>query len=165
MNEPLIAPEDNFAVNSDREHIRPAFTFKGRTLAPYSKGSRRLYAQVCEENDLVVYRTVAFVYIHINPREEMCALAWNLPKFRKAVLDWMDDLSDAEEAEAQKIVSDIIANDQATAVEVIPPPGKDKKKLRARGRRRGQFRGSKLPSVENSTSAPPSSSGKRQAQS
>jgi hypothetical protein len=118
-NEPEPNPEDDadFAAAEDRELIRPKWRFKDKDLLPYSRGTRLLYGTVIDDNDVVAYRNLAFVYLHLHPRDEMIPLAWNLNAFRAAVLEWSESLSDADMVEAGRLKEEMLQSDIQTAVE------------------------------------------------
>lgn len=129
----LIAPEDNnLAELQQKEQVRPKFTFKGKELAPYSRGSRILYGMVCDNNDLVIYRVLAFLYIHLQPRDEMIPLVWgDINKFRAKIIDFRETLTDEDEVEAQRIVDELLEADRSTRVIAEPeddPTSNSKKK-------------------------------------
>lgn len=129
-DESLITPESDteFQEIQQREHVRPAATFKGKELAPFSRGTRILYAMICNDNDLVIYRVLAFIYIHLHPRKEVIPLVWgDLTRFREKILEFRETLTDADETEAQRIVNEQLAADAATRVVAEPEnnePGK-----------------------------------------
>ena len=128
MSEELITPESNdFAELQTKEQVRPAATFKGKPLAPYSRGTRILYNMVLSDQDLVIYRILAFLYIHLNPRSDVIPLAWgDVNKFREKIIEFRETLTDKDEQEAQQIVDDLLKADAETRV--IPEPENEGKK-------------------------------------
>lgn len=117
----LIAPESEFQVTQEKEQVRPPAMFQGKPLAPYSRGTRILYNMVIEENDLVIYRILAFLYIHLHPRADVIPLVWgDINNFRETILEFRDTLTDADETEAQRLVNEIFAADAATRVVAEP---------------------------------------------
>ncbi len=130
-NEPLAAPEDSeFSTAQEKEQIRPAREFKGKELRPYSRGTRLLFQQVLSPNDSATFRVLAFVYIHLNPAEEMVKLCWNQEAFRLAVLAFAETLSPADEQEADRVTDEMIKADRAS--EVAPAGDGSGKKKRKR---------------------------------
>jgi hypothetical protein len=127
----LITPETDteFQDIQEREHVRPTQIFKGQALLPFSRGSRILYGMVLNDNDLVLYRVLAFIYIHLHPRNEMIPLIWgDVNKFREQVLEFRETLSDEDEIEAQRIVNEVLEADAATRVISEPDNSSDGKK-------------------------------------
>lgn len=146
MNESLIAPEQDteFQENQTREHVRPPTMFKGKELAPYSRGTRILYRMICDDADLVIYRVLAFIYIHSLSRSEAVKLCWgNVNDFREKVLEFRETLTDQDEDDAQKLVDELLAAENATRVTAIPEDEGGKKKENKPGRCRPSSPGSK----------------------
>ncbi len=127
-NPPIAAPEDSeFSTIQEKEQVRPAWTFKGKELRPYSRGTRLLFQQVWSPNDSPSFRVFAFIYIHLNSAEEMVKLCWNQEAFRLAVLEFAETLSPAEELEADKITDQMIKADRASEVAPVGEGGAGKK--------------------------------------
>jgi hypothetical protein len=127
----LITPEtdNDFQEIQEREHVRPAPVFKGQELLPFSRGSRILYGMVLNDNDLVIYRVLAFIFIHMHPRTEIIPLVWgDVNKFREKVLEFRETLTDEDETEAQRIVNEVLEADAATKVMAEPEHSGDGKK-------------------------------------
>lgn len=121
MTDELITPESDFQITQEREQIRPLAVFKGKELAPYSRGTRILYNMVIDDKDLVIYRVLAFLYVHLHPRPDVIRLAWgDLNKFRETILEFRETLTDADEAEAQRIVDELLKADASTRVVAEP---------------------------------------------
>ena len=128
MSEELITPESDFQDIQQKEHVRPKYTFKGKELLPYSRGTRILYGMVSDDRDLVIYRVLAFLYIHLNPRIEVIPFVWgDINKFREKMIEYRETLSDSDIEEANRIVNEILTADQETRV-VAEPEHADGKK-------------------------------------
>src|SRR5438477_12623880 len=107
MNDDLVTPESDLQETQQREHVRPAYSFKGRELAPYSRGTRILYGMISDDRDLVIYRVLAFLYIHLNPRTEVIPLVWgDINKFREKMIEYREMLTDQDIEEANKLVDE-----------------------------------------------------------
>jgi hypothetical protein len=106
---PLLSPEDEitFQDRQDREHVRAPAVFKGQTLLPYSRGTKLLYGMVCDDNDLVIYRVLSFIYIHTHPRKDIIRLAWKPDEFREVIIAYRETLTDDDEKEAQRITEEL----------------------------------------------------------
>lgn len=127
MNDELITPESDFQETQQREHVRPKYSFKGKELAPYSRGTRILYGMISDDRDLVIYRVLAFLYIHMNPRSEVIPVVWgDINKFREKMIDYRETLDDKDIEEANKLVDEIIRADAETRV-IAEPEGDGKK--------------------------------------
>src|SRR6267142_1273775 len=127
MNDDLITPESELQETQQREQVRPKYSFKGQELAPYSRGTRILYGMISDDRDLVIYRVMAFLYIHLNPRSEVIPMVWgDINKFREKMIDYRETLSDQDIEEANKLVDEILRSDAETRV--VAEPETDGKK-------------------------------------
>ncbi len=71
---------------------------------------------VCDDADLVVYRVLAFIYIHLHPRADMIRLCWDVNAFRERIIQFRDTLTDEDETEAQRIFNEIHTAESKTPV-------------------------------------------------
>lgn len=91
-----------------------------------------LYGMVMHEADSVSYRILALIFILSREREEVANLCWDLAKFRAAIADYRDTLTDKDEEEASRIYKEIIEAELQSRVELVPSAGTRKKKERSR---------------------------------
>ncbi|HEX3817543.1 MAG TPA: hypothetical protein VHW03_04575 [Chthoniobacterales bacterium] len=128
-----------------REFTRPAFTFKGRALHPFTHGMELLLVQVTDLNqDSLLFQWLAFVFLHLvrdpklspidDRKRHILPLAWNVAAFRAALIAWLDEvgLSDDDKLEARRIFDAMRAGAERAAVEVAPARGRKKKPAASR---------------------------------
>ena len=121
------------------EFVRPAYSFKGVELWPYSYCYRSLFWQVSDRQDTGLWSWQAFAFMLLKRsknetakehRDWMKSLAWNVDKFRDELLDWLDanPLSQSDLLELSKIYQDNMKADADSQIEAIPVRGKAQKK-------------------------------------
>ena len=112
--------------------VSPTRAFKGKTLAPYTEGSRLLCLQVKDPEDSAVWFVWSFLYMHLliaEDRKTAISLAWNRAEYREKLLDWIVDKTEDDRIEASNLVGSILEEASRGRVEVIAssvqaPPGK-----------------------------------------
>lgn len=115
---PEFNPEDEQSIleTTEKAFAKPPRKFRDIVMKPYSRGTRLLYGIIQSDNDSVIYRALAFVYIHTHTREEMVNLCWDLPAFRVAITNFRDVITEPEEADCLKMVEEILSEERATEV-------------------------------------------------
>ena len=86
----------------------------------------------CDDaHDLIAYQAAAFVYVMINPRQEMEKLCWEGPAaVRSKVLDFMDTFANGEDMQVLKIWEDELKIALSTKAIGEPPENEGKKKAK-----------------------------------
>ena len=120
------------------ETVQGPRRFRGRELAPYTKGLRDLAMKVISPDDTGILHDVTVVYLlleahspipaeKIARRMALIAATDDRANFRARVsVEFLDDLSDAEIAEIRTLVDGILSPVQAAQVQVVAPLGKKK---------------------------------------
>ena len=146
-----LSPEQELdrARAADHELIRPPLEFQGRELWPYTPGSKLLYHQALDEEDVTYLRPLVFVFIHLRrgaqtrqadllvPREEfggwsLMRLCWNLERLHAAVMEWLDTLPEGAVEEAGRVLSDALAPAAATEIRATSADAGAQKKMVSR---------------------------------
>lgn len=136
MSEHDFTPEE-LAERLEKEFIRPLDTFKGISLWPYTRAMRLLFAQVCSDEDTVIYRQLAFIYLHLKRTEQtqqedvtkhVVPLAWDINAFRAKIAFWRDTLSDEDEKTAAILHREIVEREFESRVTVGRKPGEKPQK-------------------------------------
>ncbi|NBW99772.1 hypothetical protein EBR03_09405 [bacterium] len=102
--------------------VSPERTFKDKTLAPYTEGSRLLLLQIRDNGDSSIYFIYSFIFIHIllkENRKEAINLCWDKEKFRERLFDWISGHSESDLSKASSIVSQMIEEAIRGRVEII----------------------------------------------
>jgi len=102
-------------------------TFKGQKLNKFTLGHRVILSQIREENDSTEFYIWSTVFSLLKDKEEVVALAWNKTKFRKAVIDWIDTLSEKDFEEALNVVNSIYNEIAESRIEVAERDKQEKK--------------------------------------
>ena len=122
--EPNPESETSISRELDKEHIRPADTFQGKPLWPFSKGTKLVYMQVTDD-DTVLFRALAFIWIHLRRTEQtakadltrhVIPVAWNINQFRGEIMEFRETLSDEDEADAIRIMTECFDRDKKTEI-------------------------------------------------
>lgn len=125
------------------EMIRGDYTFQGKSLWPYTLGTKIIFNQIIEPKDKMLFVWAAFVFLLVRRQEPTASEdrkkyllpLWDSNELRSSVLDWSDSLTEAELIECKTIYDKWMAAEQATAVEPIPRDGLPvEKKTRQRKR-------------------------------
>lgn len=130
----LLNPESEEALSAalEREHIRPAYTFQGKELWNYSNGSDLVFQQVCDDGDLMGYRGLAFVFIHLKRTEKtamddiakyVIPIAWDLNRFRSEIMRFREKLTPDDVAEASRILVETLDTEMKSRVKAGAPNG------------------------------------------
>lgn len=132
MKEDLTLDDEQDTTNEDleKEFVRPAYTFRGEQLAPYTAGTDLLFRQVTDRNDDAMTVFMAFIFLHLQPRDTLLTLCWNKLEFRKALVSWMDKiglLSNDEQNEVVQLFTDIRGAAIKASVELTDDKKKSKK--------------------------------------
>lgn len=126
---PSLNPEDESttAAQLDREHMRPEYSWRGKPLWPYSKGSELVLNQV-RDVDTNGFRGLTFVFVHLKRggasfkedllKSGIMELAWNLPAFRAAIIEFTDDQECTDEDISDAIRIEKIWLDAAQATRI-----------------------------------------------
>lgn len=121
-----------------RQFMRPAYTWRGFSLRPYTAGTDQLFSQIFDPADAPMTMFLSFIFIHVYERSQLVALCWDKAKFHEAFIAWLDELgplTSEEKTQAMKLFEDVRGWARKSAVEVIPENGSQKKtKARARHR-------------------------------
>jgi hypothetical protein len=137
----LLKKEEPTDEQLSREFVRPAYSFKGETLRPYTAGTSLLFSQVLDRNDAAQIAVLAFIFIHRTsiPREKLLELCWDKIKFRAALLDWMDSLgpfTQADQNEADDIFVEMRRSAEQSVVEPKPDASSPQKKTKGSRQRK-----------------------------
>lgn len=103
-------------------------SFKGQKLNKFTLGHRIVLNQIREPDDSVEFFIWSTVFSLIKTRDEVIELAWSKSKFRKAVIDWVDNMNQGDFDEAVKLVNSIYEEINNSSVDVLDKPDSDKKK-------------------------------------
>ncbi len=112
-NSPQLNPEDDDSISQrlEREHLRPASVFQGKELWPFTRGTKLVFNQIIGD-DTVLFRALAFVWIHVKRGEATCKadvtrhvapFAWSINHFRGEIIEFADTLTDEDQADAMRI--------------------------------------------------------------
>jgi hypothetical protein len=135
---PTDFEDPNLALNEakasevlDGEFVRPCEKFQGKLLWPYTPGTRNLYAMAQSDSDSVLYRILAFIFIHVRRGEKemeadiaknIVPLIWeNLNLFRFRVLEFRSSLSDSDLDNAIAIARKELKLEGLSEVSASPP--------------------------------------------
>ena len=113
------------------EFVRPAYSFKGNELFPFTYGYELLFNQIRDGEDTGLFTWLAFVYLLIKQPSETeethrkwaIKLAWKVEDFRLALSAWMDALgpfTTADKLEAKRIYEENMKAIAETTVEAVP---------------------------------------------
>src|SRR6267154_6436682 len=126
------------------EFVRPAYTFKGVELFPFTYGYEILFNQVRDAEDTGLYTWMSFVFMlrKRNESEEwkehrnwVRSMAWKVELFRDALLDWMDEngpFTVEDKIEAKKIYEENMKAAADATVEAVPDRGRKPQKKTVR---------------------------------
>ncbi len=120
-------------VEKPKSHFtRPPESFRGIDLHPYAYSYEDLFNQVSDKQDTGLWAWEAFVFMLLkrSPKETwkehrdwMRNLAWDLDKWRDALLDWKDangPFTIDEKLEMKRIYEDTMKAVAETRVEAVP---------------------------------------------
>jgi len=102
------------------QFVKPARTFLGHELAPYTEGSRILLSQVRDDSDSPTYFVWCFVFLHIQlkkDRKKAVKLAWDKDSFRDALIEFVSDKTEQNRDIAVKLVSDVLDDAKIAVLE------------------------------------------------
>ena len=131
-----FTPEE-LAERLEKEFVRPPDTFKGIPLWPYTRAMRLLFAQVCSPEDTVIYRQLAFIYLHLKRTEpeqqadvtkHLIQDVWDINIFRAKVAFYRDTLSGEDEKVAAILHHNIVERELESRVIVGKKPGEKPQK-------------------------------------
>lgn len=116
---PLELSDEDIQKQLAGEVLRGPLNFRGRTLAPLSRGLRDLRNKVIAPDDTGTFHDVAFLHIlaeahaetDVAKREKRRGLILatdDVTGFRATINLLEDELSDADVAEAKRLVSEIL---------------------------------------------------------
>lgn len=123
MTTPAPTTDEDIERQLAGEALRAPRTWRGRPLAPLSKGLRDLYLKVLrfsdEGGDSGCFHDVAILHIlaeahaetpdaRLEKRRVLLAAADNVPLFRARLSLLMDELSDDDLTEARRVTDDIL---------------------------------------------------------
>jgi hypothetical protein len=161
MNEELISSENLLgavpdpASSLENEFIRPAYTFAGRVLWPYTEGVDLVLRQIHHEQDNGMTRALKFIFVLWKRGAEtmeqdfiryVIPLAWRgQDEIHLELFKWTSEniRTDADKLAAFKLYDEIRAAAQGAAVDVVPQPGKKKAAASSRPKRRSSSRSSR----------------------
>lgn len=119
-----FTPEEQ-AERLEKEFIRPLDTFKGVELWPYTRAMQLLFAQVSTDEDTLLFRSLAFVFMHRKRTEStqqadvtkhVVSLAWDINAFRSKVAFFFDDLTEQDVVEAIRIYESTMEREMQSRV-------------------------------------------------
>jgi hypothetical protein len=96
-----------------------------------------IYGQICED-DSVLYRAAAFVFIHLkrtektalaDMRRHVIPLAWSVNDFRAAIVEFLETMSDEDESEALRIMTECFETELKSRIVAGAPGGSDESLL------------------------------------
>lgn len=129
------------------EFVRPAYSFKGMELFPFTYGYELIFNQVRDAEDTGLFTWFAFIYLlrKRNPSETKedhklwaCKLAWRVETFRTDLIQWMDEngpFSVDDKLEAKRIYEESMKAVADSTVEPVPIRGKQAQKKTSRQRK------------------------------
>ena len=130
------------------EFVRPAYSFKGAELFPFTYGYELLFNQVRDAEDTGLFTWLAFVYLlrknetsetEFVHRKWAVSVAWKVSDFRMALSIWMDQIgpfSTEDKIEAKRIYEENMKAAAETSVEVVPDRKRSSQKKTARPKKR-----------------------------
>ena len=125
------------------EFTRPAYSFKGNELFPFTYGYELLFNQVRDAEDTGLYTWLAFVYLlyrktrgdsqesESEHRKWAISIAWRVETFREALTAWVDaigPITTEDKIEAKRIYEENMKAIADATVEPTPVRGKAQKK-------------------------------------
>lgn len=131
-----FTPEEQ-ASRLEKEFIRPADTFKGVELWPYTRAMQLLFWQVSTPEDTLIYQALAFIYMHRKRTEStqqadvtkhVVPLAWDINAFRSKVAFFYDGLTEEDAEEAIRIYQSVVERELQSRVKASPAPGQQPQK-------------------------------------
>lgn len=125
------------------EFTRPAYSFKGVELFPFTYGYELLFNQVRDAEDTGLYTWLAFVYLLCPMNDEtidkhrsrMIQLCWKVADFRNELTRWMDHwgpFTTDNKIEAKRIYEENMKAIADSIVEPVPVRGKTSQKKTSR---------------------------------
>jgi len=132
-----LTPDDQISTLSvvekpKSEFVRPAYSFKGNQLFPFTYGYELLFNQVRDAEDTGLFTWLAFVYLlrkhEDNESEEShrkwaIKLCWKVDDFRLALSSWMDihgPFTNQDKLDAKLIYEENMKAIADTTVEAVP---------------------------------------------
>lgn len=128
---------------SKSEFVRPAYTFKGVELFPFTYGYELLFNQVRDAEDTGLYTWMAFIFLLSRMdnetaeahRQNMIGICWNVKSFRSLLLTWMDTAGPftiQDKIEAKRIYEENMKAIADATVEPVPARGRVAQKKTSR---------------------------------
>jgi hypothetical protein len=114
------------------EFVRPAYSFKGNQLFPFTYGYELLFNQVRDAEDTGLFTWLAFVYLlrkhepdetEEHHRKWAIQLAWKVEEFRTSLSIWMDihgPFTNQDKLDAKLIYEENMKAIADTTVEAVP---------------------------------------------
>ena len=127
MNDDYKKDDEAIGVKQDSPFALNQRTFKGQKLNKFTLGHRVILSQIREENDSTEFFIWSTIFSLLKDKEEVVDLAWNKTKFRKAVIDWIDTLSEKDFEEALNVVNSIYNEIAESRIEVAERDKQEKK--------------------------------------
>ena len=141
-DETIGGPDISLAVveKPKSEFVRPAYSFKGNELFPFTYGYELLFNQVRDAEDTGLFTWLAFVYLlrkhepdetEERHRKWAITICWKVEDFRLALTGWMDvhgPFTTEDKLEAKRIYEDSMKAIADTVVETIPDRKSPQKK-------------------------------------
>jgi hypothetical protein len=122
-----------------KQFFKPAYTWRGLSLRPYTGGTDFLFNQIIDSNDAPFTIFLTFIFIHICEPDRLVALCWDKLEFRKALMAWIDEIgpiSTEDKESAMQLFEDVRGWARKSSIEVIPDDSLPQKKTRASRRQR-----------------------------
>lgn len=121
----------------ERELLAPPRTFRGVELWPWSRAARACWFMVIDnERDLDIFQALSMLWIlgkkggatakADSQNVIVPAVYGDRNKFRAMILDWYNEMTDEESAEAMKIRDEIISAEFSSRSTVQGEPGEKK---------------------------------------
>jgi hypothetical protein len=129
------------AEDLGRQFLHPGYTWRGLKLNPYTAGTDLLFNQVLDQNDSPFTIFFAFIFIHLQERARLIELCWDKPRFRAALLEWVESvgpISEEDKTQAMKLFEEMRGWARKSSVDVLPDPELPQKKTKATRRQRSR---------------------------
>lgn len=133
---------------SKSEFVRPAYSFKGMELFPFTYGYELIFNQVRDAEDTGLFTWLAFIYL-LRKRSDKetvedhklwaCKLAWRVETFRSELIQWMDEdgpFTTEDKLEAKRIYEESMKAIADSVVEPAPVAGREVQKKTSRRKKR-----------------------------
>jgi hypothetical protein len=124
-----------------KQFLHPGYSWRGLPLRPYGVSTEILFRNAVDyQNDQWEMICLTFMFVHLYDREKLIDLCWNKREFRKALLQWAEELElkSDDYIRAMELFEEIRGMARKSSIEVVPDPDLPQKKTRASRRQRSR---------------------------